>query len=167
MRTFIASNKGGASRIVLNTTTKKFGSTVFEAYGDSARINALAVLNSTMSEIKEKNVKGLHVFYVPGVVADAVQQGYFKYWLATGKNSKGEELSKEELELWAEFAEHYQAMYLTAVVKNIKSASLPERRRFKVTAEQEQDNVLQGKAWANLPKVAETEEVEDDSVLFG
>ena len=165
MRIFITSNKSGSARVALNTDKNKYGSTVFEAVGDTARVNALAVLNATLTEVKEKEAKGLHVFFAPGVVADAIAQGWFKYWLATGKNSKEEALSEEELTLWAEFAELYSAMFLNVVIKNIKAASLPQNRRFKVTAEQERDSLLQGKAWEILPKASETEEVEDGDIF--
>lgn len=167
MKLFIASNKNGASRIALNEKTRKFSSAVYENVGDSARINSLAVVVDSLKEIQEKDVPGLHVVYAPGVMADAVTDGYFKYWLVTGTNSKGEEIAQEELALWTEFAELYQAMYTNVIVKNIKKASLPKTRRYKVTADQETDNQLQAKAWENLPKVSnETAEVSEDE-LFG
>lgn len=169
MRIYIAGRSSAVARIMLNTEKNKFTSLEYEAVVPSTvkastRINCLAGLVHTMRQLQENKdrLKGINVIYVVGLVSDAITKGTFKYWLADGKTSNGEALHETELELWSEFAELYQDLYLNVVIKNISSATLPRNSRFAITNEMRVDDKFSKMVWDLVPE-AGGDAVESDS----
>lgn len=168
LRVYIPARGASVSRVVFNQDSAKFSTLEYDSVVPasvkaSTRINALAGVVHTLSQFKEKGVKGITVIFTVGLVADAIQRGTFKYWIADGKTSGGEDLHETELELWKEFASLYQELFLSVVFKNISSASLPRNSRFSITNEMRIDDKYSKLAWDKLPAVGEAEEVEGDA----
>ena len=173
MRIYIAGRSSAVARIMLNTEKNKFTSLEYEAVVPSTvkastRINCLAGLVHTMRQLQENKdrLKGINVIYVVGLVSDAITKGTFKYWLADGKTSNGEELHETELELWSEFAELYQDLYLNVVIKNISSAALPRNTRFAITNEMRLDDKMSKLVWEKVPEAgADIAEVDGEDAF--
>lgn len=168
LRVYIPARGASVSRVVFNQESSKFSTLEYDAVVPasvkaSTRINALAGVVHTLSQFKEKGIKGIAVVFTVGLVSDAITKGTFKYWLASGENSSGEKLNETEVELWNQFAELYSEMYLNVVIKNISSATLPRNTRFAITNEQRIDDKYSKLAWDKLPEVGEAEEVEGDA----
>ncbi|MCY7866077.1 hypothetical protein [Bacillus atrophaeus] len=168
LRVYIPARGASVSRVVFNQESAKFSSLEYDAVVPasvkaSTRINALAGVVHTLSQFKEKGVKGISVIFTVGLVADAIQRGTFKYWLESGENNAGEKLHETEMDLWKQFAELYQEMFLSIVFKNISSATLPRNTRFSITNEMRIDDKYSRIAWDKLPEVGEAEEVEGDA----
>lgn len=168
-RIYIAGRGGNTARVMLNQEKNKFSSLEYEAVVPSTvkastRINCLAGLVHTLQQLQEHKdkLKGVSVIYTIGMVADAIIKGTFKYWLLDGKTSNGEALHETELELWSEFAELYQDLYLNVVIRNISSAALPRNTRFAITNEMRLDDKFSKTVWDLVPE-AGGDAVESDS----
>ena len=168
LRVYIPARGASVSRVVFNQDSAKFSTLEYDSVVPasvkaSTRINALAGVVHTLGQFKEKGLKGIAVIFTVGLVGDAIQKGTFKYWIADGKTSGGEDLNETELELWKEFASLYHELFLSVVFKNISSASLPRNSRFSITNEMRIDDKYSKLAWDKLPAVGEAEEVEGDA----
>ena len=80
-------------------------------------INTVVTLNTLTSCIKELDVKSLTNvcdIYVTSNVAKVINNGWHKFWLLTGKDSKGTDVNEHLLKAYTEFEKAYakKAMYI-------------------------------------------------------
>lgn len=158
-RIYIAGRGGNTARVMFNQEKNKFSSLEYEAVVPSTvkastRINSLAGLVHTLQQLQEHKDKmnGVSVIYIVGMVSDAITKGTFKYWLIDGKTSNGEALNETEIELWQQFAELYQDLFMNVVIRNISSATLPRNSRFAITNEMRVDDKFSKMVWDLVPE---------------
>lgn len=109
----------------------------------ATRINALAVVNRTLTQIQEKLAAPGAVagepttIYTLGIVTDMIHNGTFKFWLANdGHKKDGSAVDPMEMELWREFSELYSALYNNICFKDVAKLKIQERPKYPISTEQ-------------------------------
>ena len=90
------------------------------------RKSALRAIIEVIESFDLKEKDNVAIIYAIPAVSDIITNQTYKYWLMTGKNSKGEDIDAEELKLWKKFyeLEGKRGMYYT--IKNIFDCRIPD-----------------------------------------
>lgn len=162
---FIVSRGTGAVRIMKNKANGKITQTEYETVVPaseraSTRINALGGVVHTLRQLQENRDKitGIVNIYTVGILSDVIQRGTFKYWLLEKRTSDGQELNPAEIELWEEFLELYTSLFAFVNIKDIRTASIPQNPKFRVSREQQVLAKLASMAWDKCPEPAAVDE---------
>lgn len=157
-RTIMVVGRGtSVARLSYDGKKNTYKATEFQAVVDSnvqgcTRINCLAVVVHTMTQLRDtvkiQDTNEVANIFTVGLVSDMVHRGTFKHWLnGEGKKLDGSEVSETEMNLWREFTELYKDLFMNVNIRNISDTSIPEKSKFKVSAEQKALNQLTAKVW--------------------
>jgi hypothetical protein len=159
---FIVGAGNDVARLSYDTASNKFKTTEFEPSVDGSvkgnvRINALAVVNHTLRQLKEGGLfenKEIQTIYTVGLVTDMIHKGTIKFWLnSDGKKFDGSDVNEVEMGLWNEFIALYMENFTKIVIRNIKDAQLPEYPKFKPSQEDKNLDKLQKMVWLMVKPV--------------
>lgn len=129
----------------------------------STRINCLAALIDVLKGVKEKasTLNGVMNIYTVGLVKKAIDEGYYKHWLTTGKTQKNE-LSDTEIALWNEFVDLYfdRDLMLHINIKDVPSMRQQNNNSKRSARDRDPQYdfllLLSEKAWSSVKPVEPT-----------
>lgn len=171
-RVYILGKGETVFRTSYNPETKKFMKPLqMEAAvkGDvenATRINVLKGLIESVSLINDMDQ--IVKFYVSDLVADALNNGWYKYWMVSGKTNSGNIISEGELELWLEL-HNLMAEKVTVIVEGLKGAKRRKTRQGNLIpdVERERNERLIARLWEEVAKfesLKHQEEQEEDVI---
>lgn len=120
-------------------------------------------VNALTESIKNLDVKGLSNvvdIYVTSSVAKAINAGWHKFWILTGKNAKGEAISAELIKAYTSFEKEYakKSMYIRVLeIGNCRRAGNLNQAQFnKLNRDQKINYTYATQIWK---KVSPKEEI--------
>jgi hypothetical protein len=169
MRIFMATQGKKTILIRLNLTDRKAKRFEYDHETMETRRSALESLISELSNFDlENNTLPLQLFVNDHLYKNIIN-GYYKYWILTGKTNEGEKIDEEELTLWELFNEIYSEHNLKVIVKSTSEAKISEKlkamegkyankgrnagKRITISATQKQNDKYSTYCWDELKKI--------------
>lgn len=90
-----------------NTATKlQFKSALETADGkNNYQLTSIDSINKILDKLDVSTFDNVCQVYVPSIIEEAIKSENYKFWLLTGKNSKGETVDPELINVWQTFAD--------------------------------------------------------------
>lgn len=127
MRIFMATQANHTVGIRLNLTEKKAKRFDYNHEGVETRYSALESVVSELNSFDlENNTLPLQLFVNDHLYKNIVN-GYYKYWILTGKTNEGEKIDENEITLWEMFNELYSKHNLKIIIKSTTEAKISDR----------------------------------------
>lgn len=89
--------------------------------------SALRAVVKILEEADVKKMKNTNQIFVITYLHDMISNETYKYWILTGKNSKGEDIDKDYLDLWKKFYSLMQEKGLYFTFKDLFKARIPDK----------------------------------------
>jgi hypothetical protein len=127
MKIYMATQANKTVLIRLNLTEKRAVMDTYDHEGVETRVSALEALISELNKFNlEENNLPLQLFVNDHMYKNIVN-GYYKYWLLTGKTQEGEKIDASELKLWEIFNDIYTMHNIKIIIKSTSEAKIPDR----------------------------------------
>lgn len=127
MRIFMATQGNHTSGFRVDLNTKKGKRFDYEHDGIETRTSALEAVLSELNSIDlEKEVKVPVQIFTNDHLYKNIINGYYKYWILTGKTQEGEKVEEDEIALWEMFNELYSAHNLKIIIKSTSEAKISD-----------------------------------------
>lgn len=169
MRIFMASQSNHTVGIRLNLTEKRASRFEYEHEGSETRHSALEGLLSELNNFDlENNNLPLQLFVNDHLYKNIVN-GYYKYWILTGKTQEGEKLGEDEITLWESFNEIYSTHNIKVIIKSTSEAKISESlkamegkyatkgrnkgKKITISATQKQNDKYSSYCWDEVKKL--------------
>jgi hypothetical protein len=169
VRIFMATQGSHTVGVRLNLTEKKAKRFDYDHEGNETRYSALEGLVSELNSFNlEENKLPLQLFVNDHLYKNIIN-GYYKYWILTGKTQEGEKISEEEISLWTMFNEIYSVNNLKVIIKSTSEAKISESlksmegkyatkgrnkgKRITISATQKQNDKYSNYCWDELKKI--------------
>lgn len=167
MKVYLASQENKTVGVRLDMSARKAKKIEYTHDGSETKISCLEAIISEMTKVEVKDLDVPVQFFINSFTYNTIQNGYYKYWLLTGKNSEGEVISEDELALWEAFNNLMTEKGLYLIFKNAFAAKIDAKRnrnkKAKITAIDKANDKYISYSWEQLKKlVGESPEVEDD-----
>lgn len=162
---YLASESNVTVGVNLNLTERKASKLEYTGSTTNTRMTAL---EAVIGELKKLNAEELTVpvqMFINAHLYTNIINGYFKYWLMTGKTSEGEEIAPEELTLWEEFLMLNSEKNLLVIYKDSSKATLKHKKKskyYKETKLDKQNDKYITYSWSKVKELVGEPEVEDD-----
>ena len=118
LRIYMATQKNKTVGIRLDLTAKKANRFDYDNTSVETRYSALESVLSELNNIKLEESDLPVQLFVNDHLYKNIINGYYKYWILTGKTNDGEKIEEEELALWQMFHEIYSAYNLKIIIKS-------------------------------------------------
>ena len=126
LRIYMATQKNKTVGIRLDLTAKKANRFDYDNTSVETRYSALESVLSELNNIKLEESDLPVQLFVNDHLYKNIINGYYKYWILTGKTNDGEKIEEEELALWQMFHEIYSAYNLKIIIKSTYEAKISE-----------------------------------------
>lgn len=126
---FIATQNNVSVGVTLGNAGSKLSATAFKSVSEkfsTTKLSALEILVSQISHLDYENIKEPVQIFINDHLYKNIVNGYYKYWLFTGKTQEGEEIEEEELDMWQAFNEVYSQYNAYLIIKSTSEAKLSE-----------------------------------------
>lgn len=87
-------------------------------------LSAIEAMCEALENLDTDKFTNVCQVYMPSAVMEAIQSETYKFWLFTGVDSKGKEVSQATMDIWTRFANLWQAKGKYFVVRNIVTCYL-------------------------------------------
>lgn len=167
MKIYLASQANKTVGVKLDLSAVKAKKIEYTHEGSETKISCLEAIISEMTKVEVKNLDVPVQFFINSFTYNTIQNGYYKYWLLTGKNSEGETISEDEISLWEAFNNLMTEKGLYIIFKNAFSAKIDSKKKrnskAKITLADKANDKYISYSWEQLKKiVGESPDVEDD-----
>ena len=123
------------------------------------RLSALRAVMDFISKADTEKMTNIATLYVIPTLSDILINGTYKYWLLTGKNSKGQDVDQETLNAFKDFAKLWteKGMYFT--IKNIFDCRIADKvmeskvKYAKFSLRSRQNNEYARFCWNEVSKI--------------
>jgi hypothetical protein len=170
MRIFMATQGNKTIGVRLNLTEKKANRFEYDHDGIETRYSALEGIVSELNKFDlENNTLPLQIFTNDHLYKNIIN-GYYKYWILTGKTNEGEKIEESEIELWEMFNEFYSKHNLKIIIKSTSEARISDSlkamegkyatkgrnkgKKITISAAQKQNDKYSSYCWDEIKKIA-------------
>lgn len=172
LRIFMATQGNHTVGVRLNLTEKKAKRFDYTHEGIETRYSALEGVVSELNNIDLENNNVPVQLFVNDHLYKNIVNGYYKYWILTGKTNEGEKISDSEIELWEMFNELYSKHNLKIIIKSTSEAKIGEAlksmegkyatkgrnkgKKITISSAQKQNDKYSSYCWDELKKLVGT-----------
>lgn len=165
-RIYIATKANKSVLIRLDLTAKTAKRFEYDHDGIETRVSALEAIVSELTNINFEEITVPVQLFVNDHMFKNITQGYYKYWIVTGKTNDGEKVDKAELDLWEAFQDMYSTNNLLIIIKSTSDAKISENlksmegkyskrngKKIVITGVQKQNDKYSTYIWDELNKL--------------
>lgn len=119
---------GVAYNATANTASKLFFKSELETADgkNNYQVTSIDSINKVLEKLDVSKFDNVCQIYVPSLVEEAIKSENYKFWLLTGKNSKGEDIDVELMNVWQRFSELMSEKGRYFVFRNIATCFLKD-----------------------------------------
>jgi hypothetical protein len=165
-RIYIATQANKSVLIRLDLTEKTAKRFQYDHDGNETRVSALEAMISELTNIDFETITVPVQLFVNDHMFKNITQGYYKYWIVTGKTNDGEKVEPAELALWEAFQELYSTNNLMIIIKSTSDAKISDTlkamegkyskrngKKIVITGVQKQNDKYSTYCWDELKKL--------------
>lgn len=167
MKIYLASQMNKTIGVKFDVSARKATKIDYTHDSEETRVSALEAVISEMAKLETESLVVPVQMFINSMLFNTIQNGYYKFWILTGKKSDGEEVSEEEIALWEAFQNLMNEKGLYVQFKNAFSAKIDAKRsrsrKAKITTADKQNDKYISYAWEKLKEiVGDSPDVDDD-----
>lgn len=169
---YLASQNSETRGIKLDLNVKTATGVSFTSQYDDTRLGSLEALTKVLESIDYASLKEPVQLFINENLIENIINGYYKFWLTTGKMQNGTIVSDEEIALWTKFHQIYATNSLFIILHSTRKARISDnyrkmvaKKKSRLTPAQIRNDRYSGMAWDMLKKAIDENAGIDETSL--